>query len=260
MYENRVYNLHRDSPATDKTYVSSNLKFSGSLHTLDYRKYCPPVYYQDNIGSCTACSLCCIYYFEITKGGTYAFDLSKLFLYYNTRMLKKSVYIDTGCSMREALISFKTYGVCPESVWEYNIEKFAVQPSDDAYALAINHNNILYERVEQNIDDMKQCLVDGQLFAFGMAVYSRFESKEVEKTGIVTLPEADEMYKGGHAVCAVGFDDDRESFLIRNSWGEKWGISGYFYLSYDYMINNDLVYDIWTLKINCNKEQKCSMF
>lgn len=51
-------------------------------------------------------------------------------------------------------------------------------------------------------------------------------------------------YKGGvfgensktnrpnHAVNIVGWDDEKQAWLIRNSWGEKWGESGYMWLLY----------------------------
>jgi C1A family cysteine protease len=37
---------------------------------------------------------------------------------------------------------------------------------------------------------------------------------------------------GGHAICLVGYTEDH--FIVRNSWGEKWGDNGFAYASYDY--------------------------
>ncbi len=37
---------------------------------------------------------------------------------------------------------------------------------------------------------------------------------------------------GGHAVCLVGYTEDY--FIVRNSWGEKWGDQGFAYASNDY--------------------------
>lgn len=37
---------------------------------------------------------------------------------------------------------------------------------------------------------------------------------------------------GGHAVALVGFDDEKKAWLIKNSWGEEWGESGYAWISY----------------------------
>lgn len=38
---------------------------------------------------------------------------------------------------------------------------------------------------------------------------------------------------GGHAVALVGFDDEKKAWLIKNSWGEDWGESGYAWISYN---------------------------
>ena len=37
---------------------------------------------------------------------------------------------------------------------------------------------------------------------------------------------------GGHAMTVVGYNDDEEHFIIRNSWGERWGDKGYGYYKY----------------------------
>ena len=39
---------------------------------------------------------------------------------------------------------------------------------------------------------------------------------------------------GGHSMAIVGYDDIREVFIVRNSWGDSWCDKGYFYLSYDF--------------------------
>jgi C1A family cysteine protease len=40
---------------------------------------------------------------------------------------------------------------------------------------------------------------------------------------------------GGHAVAGVGYDDAKQWFVVRNSWGGKWGMKGYFTLPYAYV-------------------------
>ena len=51
-------------------------------------------------------------------------------------------------------------------------------------------------------------------------------SAYVSKTGDVGLPLRNEQLLGGHAVLIVGFDDNRQKFKVRNSWGTSWGASG----------------------------------
>lgn len=95
---------------------------------------------------------------------------------------------------------------------------------------------------------MKHTISSGFPFVFGFAVYESFESKEVKKTGIMPMPKLDERMVGGHAVCAVGYDDTKKYFIIRNSWGDTWGDKGYFYMPYAYIINNSLAADFWTIR------------
>lgn len=40
---------------------------------------------------------------------------------------------------------------------------------------------------------------------------------------------------GGHAVLLVGYNDDEEYFIVKNSWGEGWGEGGYFRIDYSQM-------------------------
>jgi hypothetical protein len=90
--------------------------------------------------------------------------------------------------------------------------------------------------------------MDGYLFAFGLSIYSHFENDANHHQGLISLPSASDVYMGGHAACAIGFDNYRQVFIVRNSWGDEWGDHGYFYLPYAYMTNSDLVYDLWTFR------------
>jgi hypothetical protein len=39
-------------------------------------------------------------------------------------------------------------------------------------------------------------------------------------------------YEGGHCITFVGWDDETESWICKNSWGAGWGESGYFRIKY----------------------------
>ena len=55
---------------------------------------------------------------------------------------------------------------------------------------------------------------------------------------------------GGHAaVAGIGYDDSRQWFIVRNSWGRKWGMNGYFTLPYAYLTDETLASDFWTIRV-----------
>jgi C1A family cysteine protease len=95
---------------------------------------------------------------------------------------------------------------------------------------------------------MRECLAEGYPFVFGFSVYEAFESEEVAKTGRLNLPQHGEKQLGGHAVMATGYDDGDQRVLVRNSWGTDWGMKGYFTMPYDYVSNDNLADDFWTLR------------
>lgn len=95
---------------------------------------------------------------------------------------------------------------------------------------------------------MRACLADGYPLVFGFSVYEGFESQKVAKTGVVDMPKAGEKMLGGHAVLAVGYDDDAKRFTVRNSWGADWGKKGYFTMPYDYVADRNLSDDFWTIR------------
>ena len=98
------------------------------------------------------------------------------------------------------------------------------------------------------LTQMKQCLAEGYPFVFGFSVYEGFESAAVAKTGTLDMPKPGEKNVGGHAVCAVGYDDAAKRILVRNSWGTDWGVKGYFTMPYDYISNTNLADDMWTIR------------
>jgi len=232
--------------------LSINLKGIDQMdqnNNIDYRSICPPVYEQGGLNSCTANALACIFYFNLIKGNySTVFDPSRLFIYYNTRALKNKVLSDEGGSLRDALKAIHSYGVCPEEMWPYDITSYTAKPPHHVYQYGENYDSIVYFRVPQLVSHLCQCLMDGCLFAFGISVYSNFETDIANNGGYISLPTDSDMYLGGHAVCAVGFDNIKRVFIIRNSWGLNWGNGGYFYLPYSYMTNPDLVFDIWTFR------------
>lgn len=217
---------------------------------VDLRKSCPPVYNQGNLGSCTANAIGGAFEFGLVKQNKKAdFMPSRLFIYYNERVMEHTVEFDSGAAIRDGIKSVNKQGVCPESMLPYDIRRFTEKPGPSCYREALKHQVLSYHSVERSLQLFKGCLAEGYPFVFGFTVYDAFESDAVAKTGKLNLPGQDEKVIGGHAVLAVGYDDRSGRFIVRNSWGNDWGLEGYFTMPYEYLTLEGLSTDFWTIRV-----------
>ena len=215
--------------------------------SVDLRPHMSPVENQGQLGSCTANALAGALEFLEIKGGQSLVDLSRLFIYYNERAIEHTVMSDSGAMIRDGIKTLAALGVCSEKKWPYVLSTFTEKPSAACYAEAKKHVVRTYHRIV-GLSDMRACLAEGYPFVFGFSVYESFESAKVAKSGVLNMPKSGESQVGGHAVCAVGYDDKGKRLLVRNSWGTAWGMKGYFTMPYDYAANRDLSDDFWTIR------------
>jgi len=216
--------------------------------SVDLRAGCSPVENQKSLGSCTANALVgALEYLEMKTNNAPFVDLSRLFVYYNERVIEGTVDSDSGAFLRDGIKSLAKLGVCDETLWPYVISNFVRKPTPTCYNAAQRHTITSYHRLA-TVDEMRACLADGFPFVFGFTVYSSFESAEVEKTGVLDMPKPGEKNVGGHAVMAAGYDDKTRRFLVRNSWDASWGQAGYFTMPYDYLGDRNLSDDFWTIR------------
>ena len=214
---------------------------------VDLKSKMPKVYDQGELGSCTANAIGAAFEFGQVKQGLKDFMPSRLFIYYNERAMEGTVDTDSGAMIRDWMKSISKLGVCTEDTWPYDIPKFTEKPPTKAYTEAKKHQALVYRRVLGQLHQMQGCLAQGYPFVFGFSVYESFMSPEVATTGKVPLPPRGEQLIGGHAVLAVGYDDSIQSFIVRNSWGTRWGVKGYCFMPYGYLTDPQLARDFWAV-------------
>lgn len=243
---NQKYRLVKDSPDT-RDFLFKVTPVANLPHYVDLRAGMPAIYDQGELGSCSGNAIAAAFQFDQLKEHITAWNPSRLFIYYNERLIEGTVNEDSGAELRDGIKSIAGYGVCEETLWPYDISKFTDKPSAQAYAEAKQHTALQYERVTQNLNDMKHVLASGFPIVVGVMLYEAFESDEVAATGIVPMPTSGEECLGGHAVVVVGYSDEHHQFILRNSWGESWGDKGYFYMPYEYLTDPDLGTDYWVV-------------
>ncbi len=238
-----------DLPDARDYLYAAPLKVLQSLPvSTDLRNGCPPVYDQGDLGSCTANALGGAFEFGQIKQKIKDFMPSRLFIYYNERVILHTVNSDSGAQIRDGIKTLNKQGVCAETTWPYNAAQFTKKPPAAAYKEALKNQILSYQRLTNALTILKGCLGEGFPFVFGFTVYESFMTPQVAKTGIMPMPAASEKTVGGHAVMGVGYDDAKQAFLIRNSWGTGWGIKGYFWMPYAYITNSSLCDDFWTIR------------
>ena len=222
---------------------------------VDLRKLCPPVQPQGPLSGCTAHALlAAVEYCKRFQGQKGTKRLSRLFLYYNERAMMNTIYSDSGAYLRDGVKCLNKQGVCLEKDWPYSSNtrpgaKYTQKPPKECYKAAEECQILSYWRVDPNLFNIRACLADKFPIVFGFSVYESFMSEEVSQTGIMPMPEKGEAMLGGHAVMAVGYDNERRLLLVRNSWGTKWGEKGYFWMPYDYITKTKNCSDFWTIRM-----------
>jgi C1A family cysteine protease len=232
--------------------------------SVDLRPWCSPMEDQKTIGSCTAhAGVGLVEYFERRAFGKHL-DASRLFLYKVTRNLLKWTG-DTGAFLRSTMYALTLFGVPPEEYYPYNIADLDKEPSAFCYAFAQSYQAISYYRLDPPgttrsnlLTQIKTYLANGLPSMFGFTVYSSI-SQANTNGGKIPYPTPGERVLGGHAIDAVGYDDNLKikntnpgglettgALLIRNSWGTGWGSAGYGWLPYKYVLDG-LATDWWSL-------------
>ena len=225
--------------------------------SVDLSSWCSPVEDQGDLGSCTAnAGVGLMEYYQRRAYGQHL-DGSRLFLYKATRQLL-GWKGDQGAYLRSAMKAMVLFGIPPESAWPYKAADFDVEPPAFCYAYAQSYRAMHYYRLDpagttpdKLLKNVRTSLAAGLPSMFGFTVYSSIPGIG-DSSGDIPFPKPTDKVEGGHAVVAIGYDDNRKigphrgALKIRNSWSEHWGEHGYGWLPYAY-IEHEQADDFWSL-------------
>jgi len=223
------------------------------------KQYCPPIYDQGQLGSCTSNAMVFSYQTLANKLKTpdATWDPSRLWFYYWERVVENpnitpSQLPDSGGDVVDGLGYVQKNGICSESLFPYVMQNFDNAPTQAAIDDAKNHKIKGYNTltIDENIlNSIKTVIASGKPVLFAIAVYNSFESDDVAQTGMVPVPtplnyndpnDILDPYLGGHEIACVGYNDAQQLFTIANSWGANWGDKGFCYIPYAYISNPNL--------------------
>ena len=248
----RVYNLIRD-PVLERP---RRLMYAGNPANLppsvDLSQHFPAPYDQGQWGTCYSNAAAAIVQFM----GVEPSIPSRLFIAWNACVDENDTKEENGIAcLRDVLDPMTHTGFAEESMtsapWDYVPANLDVKPPDAVFTDATKRIITGYAAVPQDIATIKASLHNGNPILFGMLVYPQFESDQCMRNGMVAYPSWFERHLGrslgGHAVVAVGYDDAKKRVKVRNSWGPNVQDHGHFWLPYEYVLDNQMTFDLWVV-------------
>lgn len=209
-----ICNLKKSLP-DDRDYIfsSNNLNIP---KTLDMRPNLQPIRDQGNQGTCYAQSTACMKEWQEKKDNGFDEYFSPQF-FYNNRPNKydDNSNNDEGMYGRDVMKLIKTIGICRENSYPYGKIEDKSEISDNIYQEAKEYTIKSYYRIN-TMYDLKESLYRNGPCLIAFPVYNYGNNFWIK---------TNENHKGGHAVVLVGYNKD--GFIVRNSWGKKWGNQGY---------------------------------
>lgn len=238
---------YKEQPLDDKYEPAHGLK---PKNTIDLRKYFSPVRNQLNLGSCTSFAAVSMYEALMNRNGMEGENMmSPAFLYYFSNIKKGRP--SGGSNFHEQFEMLGKHGVCQEALYEYDAENPDVEPTGEAVEDAMKHrllsarqipliNNIdKSETLKENHRLITSALTEGYPVGISLKIY-----ENLGKNGAFVLhpddsPEARE--EGWHAMVIVGYSEENNFYIVRNSWGPEFGEDGYCYVPMAYIDDPEYV-------------------
>jgi hypothetical protein len=140
-------------------------------------------------------------------------------------------------------------GAASEALVPYDQYDCVSWPSEAAYYEAAAYRTSdwtwMRTRNESELENVKQVLANGSTIVIAINCYDNFMNIS-RYNNMYCVADKSGTEPGGHGVCIVGYDDTltthdgRGAFRVVNSWGTGWGDRGYFWMSYQAVMDTDL--------------------
>lgn len=258
-YGGVVYRLEDDVVQTplEETYVPD----TAPLAEVDLRSKFSPIRSQGSLGSCTAFASTSVFeYIANRVHNVTDTSFSPLFVYYNVNHDENGSLINKGTSFYDIMRSMGDNGVCEEEYCAYSDEPMQGPPSPEAFENAENYKVLKAVNVEVDRRSITSALSAGYPVAISLRLFDSFTENN---NGFVFYPSDAERASEEahwHAMVIVGYLNKASVYIVRNSWGERFGDKGYCYIPYAYIENQELCRQACTItETNIGKPAKMTI-
>ncbi|MBX3252723.1 MAG: C1 family peptidase [Chitinophagaceae bacterium] len=118
-------------------------------------------------------------------------------------------------------------GTVEENAWPYVQGQYNLsQPASVSVAKKFKIKS--FTKINGDTKSFKEYLAAKQPIVAGYLVYESFYN--TNSSGLLSIPGT--STQGYTSLCMVGYDDEKQLFKFKNSWGTTWGNNGYGYISY----------------------------
>lgn len=228
----------KPSPIDTRDYTLETIAMAASPLPKTYLSKGMKVLNQGSVGSCVAHACATAMGYGELKGGMLrAHDFSRGFIYGNR---KDTDHQGEGMYIRQALKQLNHCGDCQYAEFPYNqnypsVKKRIEDNKDKLFNAAQPYKILNYFRCYTE-DEVKTALLNQGAVIISIPLYSSFAAE-------CPMPSKNDTYKGGHAMCVVGWDET--GWIVQNSWSKVWGNKGKCHLPYEYPIN-----EFWGVTVN----------
>ena len=238
VFEGHTYKLQGDVQEIDLDDEYAPL--STVPASVDLRKDFTAVKDQGEMGACSAFALVSIFEYILKKNKQPDIDLSEQFVYYNARKADGAAKLDAGSSLYDVVQTLKKEGVCLEHLFPYNPDNLSQEPPIEAYNDAQSRTVLRAKNVKKDLLTIKSAISEGYPVAVSLKIFNSFNPRK----GFIRIPNESEIQNeqsGNHAMVLCGYNDEARFFVVRNSWGAKFGVKGYCFIPYGYIENKALL-------------------
>jgi hypothetical protein len=218
--------------------------------SADNSVHMPPVGNQGQQGCCVAFAIG-YYYKTYQEWQTYGWSVTDSNHIFSPAFIYNHINggQDSGSYFSDAFQLLIQNGCATLAEFPFNDANCTTWPSESVYRDAINYRSstayYIKTTTSAGLTTIKQLLAAGSIAVLGINVYENFE--ELNSTNsIYCVKYAKGSSLGGHAVTIVGYDDTKKTadgtgaFKLINQWGTSWGNAGYFWMSYQAVMNTSL--------------------